>query len=114
MAKNIRLEDSKIEHYYCGWVKYGNNGSSYGYYGKTFEQAMSDAFKMAQYYLGLGYDVRIGECERFCQDCHGSGRVLKRAHIWVKCPMCKGKNSRVQVSCDFDVAIYSNVELRTI
>lgn len=84
---------------YNGIVAYDGGGDVSGSMvagGDTLEEALTRLFKSGTYYVGLGYTVAIRNVEMFCCRCNGSGNVQKgkNAFRFVKCPMCKGRDSR--------------------
>lgn len=84
------------EYYYNGNVAYSDDGKDGSMItgGDTLEEALSKLFKGALYYVGLDYKVAIRNVQRFCSRCHGAGNVMKTKFRSIKCPMCKGKDSR--------------------
>lgn len=62
---------------------------------------IADMFKMATYYLGLGYIVSA-KLDEHCKVCHGTGTKPKRGgrlYQFVKCSACKGRKPSETIDC---------------
>lgn len=105
------------EVYYNGVVDYSDDEghASMIVGGDTLEEALFRLIKSSLYYVGLGYAVIIKNVERFCSACDGKGSVRKGKRVYrdVKCPMCRGKDSRKVILELIPIAVPESVRVIT-
>jgi len=85
--------------YYESWVDYGRYSSNGGG-GNTLEEAKQVLIQNVTYLASVGETVKNVRIDRICATCDGCGHVTKRGPRSIKhlrCPDCKGKDSRVTI-----------------